>query len=174
MLIWLFLVFGLLGSSPPPPPLKENSAEGTRRGRVALAAVSSHVAPTRPRAAASGAAVDSAPRLGTVTRHPEGGGTGHLGRTETQRGRLWTACGQRCVDSCQTTVKRPRQQPAHPPIRQLLGAADAQTAHPATSSTAPAHQPLGSVNAETTPAGAPAAAADRTQRPDATCEGKNG
>ena len=29
-------------------------------------------------------------------------------------------------------------------------------------------------NAEMTPAGAPAAAADRTQRPDATCEGKNG
>ena len=27
------------------------------------------------------------------------GGTGHLGRTETQRGRLWTAFGQRCVDS---------------------------------------------------------------------------
>ena len=41
-------------------------------------------------------------------------------------------------------------------------------------STAPAHQRLGSANAETTPAGAPAAAADRTQRPDATCEGKNG
>ena len=35
-------------------------------------------------------------------------------------------------------------------------------------------QPRGSANAETTPAGAPAAAADRTQRPDATCEGKNG
>ena len=33
---------------------------------------------------------------------------------------------------------------------------------------------LGSANAETTPAGAAAAAADRTQRPDATCEGKNG
>ena len=59
-------------------------------------------------------------------------------------------------------------------IRQLLGAADAQTAHPATSSTAPARQLLGSANAETTPAGAQAAAADRTQRPDATCEGKNG
>jgi len=72
------------------------------------------------------------------------------------------------------TVKRRWQQPAQPPIRQLLGAADAQTAHPATSSTAPAHQLLGSANAETTPAGAPAAAADRTQRPDATCEGKNG
>ena len=72
------------------------------------------------------------------------------------------------------TVKRPPQQPAQPPIRQLLGAADAQTAHPATFSTAPTHQSLGSANAETTPAGAPAAAADRTQRPDATCEGKTG
>ena len=59
-------------------------------------------------------------------------------------------------------------------IRQLLGAANAQTAHHATSSTAPAHQRRGSANAETTPAGAPAAAADRTQRPDATCGGKNG
>ena len=92
--------------------------------------------------------------------------------TGTQRGRLWTACGQRCVDSknSQTTP----QQPAQPPIRQLLGAADAQTAHHTTSSTAPTHQRLGSANAETTPAGAPAAAADRTQRPDATCEGKTG
>ena len=100
------------------------------------------------------------------------GGTGHLGRTETQRGRLWTACGQRCVDSknSQTTPATTSTSS----IRQLLGAADAQTAHPATFSTAPAHQLLGSANAETTPAGAPAAAADRTQRPDATCEGKNG
>ena len=72
------------------------------------------------------------------------------------------------------TVKRPPQQPAQPPVRQLLDAADAQTAYPATSSTAPAHQPPGSADAEMTPAGAPAAAADRTQRPDATCEGKNG
>ena len=72
------------------------------------------------------------------------------------------------------TVKRPRQQPAHPRIRQLLGAADAQTAHPATSSTAPTHQILGSANAETTPARAPAAAANRKQRSHATCEGKNG
>ena len=38
----------------------------------------------------------------------------------------------------------------------------------------PAHQLLGSANAETTPAGAPAAAADRTQRPNTRCEGKNG
>ena len=89
-------------------------------------------------------------------------------RTETQRGRLWTACGQRRVDS-----KNSQTNPATTStssIRQLLGAADAQTAHHATSSTAPAHQLLGSANAETTPARAPAAAADRKQRPDATCE----
>ena len=72
------------------------------------------------------------------------------------------------------TVKRRWQQPAQPAIRQLLGATDAQTAHPATSSTATAHQPLGSANVETTPAGAPATEADRKQRPDATCKGKNG
>ena len=59
-------------------------------------------------------------------------------------------------------------------IRQLLGAADTQTAHHATFSTVPTRQLLGSANAETTPARAPAAAADRKQRPDATCEGKNG
>ena len=60
------------------------------------------------------------------------------------------------------------------PRRQPLGPADAHTAHPATFSTAPAHQRRGSANAETTPAGAPAAVADRTQRPNATCKGKNG
>ena len=100
------------------------------------------------------------------------GGTGHLGLTETQRGRLWTACGQRCVDS-----KNSQTTPAttsNTSIRQLLGAADTQMAHPATFSTAPTHQLLGSANAEMTPARAPAAAADRKQRPDATCEGKNG
>ena len=59
-------------------------------------------------------------------------------------------------------------------IRQLLGAADAQMAHHATFSTVPTHQLLGSVNAEMTPARAPATAADRKQRPGATCEGKNG
>ena len=81
-------------------------------------------------------------------------------------------CGQRCVDSknSQTTPATTSTSS----IRQLLGAADVQTAHHATFSTAPTHQLLGSANAETTPAGAPAAAADRTQRPDATCEGNNG
>ena len=85
---------------------------------------------------------------------------------------VWTACGQRRVDS-----KNSQTTPATTSttsIRQLLGAADAQTAHPATFSTAPTHQLLGSANAEATPARARAAAADRTQRPDATCEGKNG
>ena len=40
------------------------------------------------------------------------GGTGHLGRTETQRGRLWTAVDRGVWTA--KTVKRPRQQPAHP------------------------------------------------------------
>ena len=48
-------------------------------------------------------------------------GTGHLGltHTETQQGRLWTACGQRHVDSknSQTT----RQQPAHPQFSPTIG-----------------------------------------------------
>ena len=64
--------------------------------------------------------------------------------------------GRGCVDS-----KNSHTTPATSttPMRQLLGAADAKTAHLATSSTAPAHQPLGSASAETTPARAPAAAA---------------
>ena len=45
-------------------------------------------------------------------------------------GGVWTA----------KPVKRPPQQPAQPPIRQLLGAPDAQTAHHATTSTAPIRQ----------------------------------
>ena len=92
--------------------------------------------------------------------------------SRTQRGRLRTACGQRRVGSknSQTTPATTSTSS----IRQLLGAADAQMAHPATFSTAPTHQRLSSANAETTPARAPAAAADRTQRPDATCEGTNG
>ena len=90
-----------------------------------------------------------------------------------RRGRRWPRGGGPGVWAAKT-VKRPPQQPAQPPVRQLLGAADAHTAHPAASRTAPAHQRLGSANAETTPAGAPAAAAGRTQRPDATCEGTSG
>ena len=99
-----------------------------------------------------------------AVKHSFGGGGGGTP--------AWTACGQRRVDS-----KNGQTTPATTStssIRQLLGAADAQTAHPATFSTAPAHQLLGSANAETTPARAPAAAADRTQRPDAAREGKNG
>ena len=62
----------------------------------------------------------------------------------------------------------------HSPQYANYCAADAQTAHPATFSTAPTHQLLGSANAETTPARALAAAANRKQQPDATCEGKTG
>ena len=102
------------------------------------------------------------------------GETGHLGltHTEPQRGRLWTSCGQRCMDSKNSQTTPATNNTSL--IRQLLGAVDAQTAHHATFSTAPTRQPLGSANAETTPARAPAAAADRKQRPNATCEGKNG
>ena len=45
---------------------------------------------------------------------------------------------------------------------------------PATTSTTPVRQLLGSANAETTRQGTPAAAAIRKQRPDAAHEGKNG
>ena len=73
-----------------------------------------------------------------------GGGGGGVGltHTETKRGRLWTGLRTE-VWGQQETAKRPPQQPAQPPIRQLMGAADAQTAHPATCSTAPAHQTTG-------------------------------
>ena len=101
-----------------------------------------------------------------------GGGGGEGGRGACAARRLWTACGQRCVDS-----KNSQATPATTSTssrRQLSGAADAQTAHHTTFSTVPTHQRLGSANAETTPAGAPAGAADRKQRPDATCEGTNG
>ena len=122
------------------------------------------------------------------TRDPRSGGCGGCGGRPGQRVEeqgTWAsrtrkrskAGGGRPADGgvgTAKTVKRPPQQPTQPPIRQLLGAADVQTAHPATSSTAPAHHRQGSANAETTRAGAPAAAADRTQRPDATCEGNNG
>ena len=45
---------------------------------------------------------------------------------------------------------------------------------PATTSTTPVRQLQGSTNVEGTPAGTQAAAADRTQRPDAERQGKNG
>ena len=84
------------------------------------------------------------------------------------------------MDDRRVAEVRGQQKPSNDPattrttsVRQLLDTADAQTASAATS-TALAHPPLGSANAETTPAGAPAAAAARTHQPDATCEGKDG
>ena len=72
------------------------------------------------------------------------------------------------------TVKRPRQQPAHPQYANYW-APLTRKRHAMPHSAQSQHTKLlGSANAETTPARAPAAAADRTQRPDATCEGKNG
>ena len=102
---------------------------------------------------------------------------GHLGLTltETWGGRWWTTAERSCVGSenRQATPAATSTTPVH----QLLGTPDAQTA-PAATSTALAHQRRGSVkadaNAQTTPAGAQAAAADKTQQPDAACKGKNG
>ena len=54
-----------------------------------------------------------------------------------------------------------RQQPAHPQYANYWAPLTRKRHTIATFSTAPAHQPLGSANAETTPARAPAAAADR-------------
>ena len=68
------------------------------------------------------------------------GGTGHLGLRETQRGRLWTACGHRRVDSksSQTTPATTSTSS----IRQLLGDADTQTAHHANIRTSHASRAL--------------------------------
>ena len=89
--------------------------------------------------------------LDDTRRWGGGGGTG-ASRTR-DRGE---ACGGRPErgggEWAATTVKRPPQPPAQPPVHQLSGPDDAATP----------------------PQGTPAAAADRTQRPDATCEGKNG
>ena len=54
------------------------------------------------------------------------GGAGHLGltHTETQRGRLWTACAQRCVD--RKTSQTTSATTSTTSIRQLLGATEAE------------------------------------------------
>ena len=102
------------------------------------------------------------------------GGTGHLGltHTETQRGRLRTACGQRRVDikNSQTTPATTSTTP-NTPIIGRRGHANGTSRHIQHS---PGTPTTGLRNAETTPARAPAAAADRMQRPDATCGGKTG
>ena len=81
------------------------------------------------------------------------------------RTRITLPDGQGGRENRQTT----RAATSTTPVRQLLGMANA----PAVTNTAPVHQRRGSANAETTPAEAPAAAADTTQRPNAACEGKN-
>ena len=84
--------------------------------------------------------------------------------------------GGREVASTQmgTVVDKWQWQCVHSTSTSLLHYSQALSQSSSTFSTVPTHQLLGSANAETTPARAPAAAADRKQRPDATCEGKNG
>ena len=52
---------------------------------------------------------------GAGARGGGGGGAGHLGltHTETQRGRLWTACGQRRVDSKHSQTTQPQRNNQH-------------------------------------------------------------
>ena len=69
-----------------------------------------------------------------------------------KRGETWSGQPGREGEWAAKPVKGPLQPPAQPPVRQLLGSADA----------------------EMTPRGTPAAAAARTHRPDVTCGGKNG
>ena len=132
--------------TPPPAPLRKECSCQSNSGRCfrqSCFAVFSGGCLPQPRwavcATGAGAHQGQTNREGEKdiwwTARTARGGTGHLGRTETQRGRLWTACGQRCVDSknSQTTPATTSTSS----IRQLLGAADTQTAHPATFSTVP-------------------------------------
>ena len=127
---------------------KTRALRGAATSPQAIACVTTHNSMPRPSfcLAASGLSRTVAHRDSSGCRAAQS----HEGRRAGGARGEWTTGGRRCV-----------------------GTANGQTA-PATSSTAPAHQPLGSANAETPPARAPAAAADGTQRPDATCEGKNG
>ena len=82
---------------------------------------------------------DNTRRGGAIGPHARGNAARHVVDDLNAEGE-WAA----------KTLKRPPQQPAQPPVRQLLGP----------------------VNLETTPQGTPAVAAVRTQRPDAAREGK--
>ena len=77
------------------------------------------------------------------------------------------------MDGLRTEVCGQQKQPAQPQYANYWAPLMRKRhilPHPAQ----PQHTNLGSANAETTLEGAPATAADRKQRPDATCEGKNG
>ena len=152
-------------ASPPPPPPPHGSCTGGESAPMGWmpwprmhwrGGGGTHARPTEWGSVCGGRPGQRVEEQGTWASRTRKLSQARCGRPED--GGVWTA----------KTVKRPPQQP------EILSAADAQTAHPATSSTASAHQPLGSANAETTQAGAPAAAADRKQRPDATCEGTSG
>ena len=93
------------------------------------------------------------------------GGVAHLGLTHTgmQQGRLWTKAGAWAAK----TVKGPPQQPAQPQYANYWALTHKR--HPPQ----PA-QPRHTNHAETALAGAPPAAANKTQQLNTACEGKNG
>ena len=144
--------FGVLPPPPPPPPAPHPSKGWATSGLSWLTITGTHGG--RP-----GQRVEEQGTWASCTQKHSKAGHGR----PVDRG-TWTA----------KTVKRPRQQPAQPPIRQLLGPADAQTAHPATSSTVPTHQLLGSANAETTPARAPPQRPTERSDPTQRAKGRTG
>ena len=173
-------------NSPPPPP--HLSSQNDQRDVGVILSHRCWVDPPPPRHGRSGTPALNPPPP-PVTAAKEGGGWENglpchpppqsnflpaLGLAVSGGGGGW-GCGRAFGQSCRRSVGRGwGATTSTSSNRPLLGAADTHTAHHATFSTAPTYRPLGSANAETTPAGAPAAAADRTQRPDATCEGMNG
>ena len=106
---------------PPPAPMREHP-----RGRAAVGVASAPFGTSAVFLGSGGGTSREGEKDIWWTAGITCGGTGHLGltHTETQRGRLWTACGQRRVDSknSQTTPATTSTSS----IRQLLGAADAQ------------------------------------------------
>ena len=158
---------GLSGPSPPPPP---RPTGGVRTKTCSAKPVTCQIQrglagrpePARYRSLSTPRALEVkltvAPSSQRLAGNPNPIPLKHCANSPPRDVAAGGGGGQRCVDSknSQTTPATTSTSS----IRQLLGAADAQTAHHATFSTAPTHQLLGSADAETTPARAPEAAAN--------------
>ena len=118
---------------PPPPPLKDCLQ---RCGQIFIQPSANQRFSLAPSAPISlDQKCSSRPSVPLKPQHHLGGGGGgrHVALgvlfSSAAGGAYWPIATYCHVLWTAKTVKRPRQQPAQPPIRQLLGAADAQTAH---------------------------------------------
>ena len=84
---------------------------------------------------------------------------------------LLVGCDRLCVSS---SPERPQPIPQPVPQHGLPPIPPPHASHAASHACRPGPPPWHQTASGGAPAGAPAAAADRTQRPDATCEAKNG